>query len=492
MEGVGEGLGGLDHLGGGVGGGFQDMGGRGRGLAAVVAGAGGVVELEILAEHGEEVFFEAHDEGVNPGVEEDVRAFEPHLRRVAGGEVLDVDGGRDHGAGDAEALGDVAFHLGAEDQFRGGGDDGGFDVEVVVGDEGFEPVVLGAGAHGAGEFAVVAAEADDLEADLVAGDAGGGHGVGGVAEDEDTLAGEVGAVDGGRPPGLAEVGFVDLRADVGQLGDLGDEFAGGLGADGDGFGPGLGVGLFQPAGGGFAGFGVEEDVEMGGGEALQVLRRRIQRGGDVYGDAHLGEEFGDFGHIVAVAEAQGRRAEDVAGDFLGALLRYGQGAGEGEEGLVRAEVFLAGVAGEVEGHDGAGEPKGRGEAAGVVLDQLGRAGGADDHRLRLEAVIRALGGALEEGGGVGTEVGGLEGGEGDRRAVVAPLDHREEEVGVGVALWGVEDVVDVLHARGDAHRADVRGAFVGPEGEFHSAAPCNSARRRRGREKRAARSPACS
>jgi hypothetical protein len=88
--------------------------------------------------------------------------------------------------------------------------------------------------------------------------------------------------------------------------------------------------------------------------------------------------------------------------------------------------------------------------------------------LRLEAVVGALRGALEKGGSVGPKVGGLEGGEGDRRAMIATLDHREEEVGVGVTLRGVQDVVDVLHAGRDAHRANVRGAFVGPEGEFHA------------------------
>jgi hypothetical protein len=54
----------------------------------------------------------------------------------------------------------------------------------------------------------------------------------------------------------------------------------------------------------FAGFGVEEDVEMGGGEALEVLRAGVEGGGDVHGDAHLRQEPGDLGHVVAVAEAK--------------------------------------------------------------------------------------------------------------------------------------------------------------------------------------------
>ena len=47
----------------------------------------------------------------------------PICGRVAGGEVLHMDRGRDHGAGDAEALADVALHLRAEDQFRAAGGD---------------------------------------------------------------------------------------------------------------------------------------------------------------------------------------------------------------------------------------------------------------------------------------------------------------------------------------------------------------------------------
>ena len=109
-----------------------------------------------------------------------------------------------------------------------GGDDGGFDLEVVVGDQRLEAVFLGAGAHGAGELAVVAAEADDLEADLVAGDAGGGHGVGGVAEDEDALVGEVGASRrSGDHQGRRRSVSSTCGADAGEGGDFGEELAGG-------------------------------------------------------------------------------------------------------------------------------------------------------------------------------------------------------------------------------------------------------------------------
>jgi hypothetical protein len=58
-----------------------------------------------------------------------------------------------------------------------------------------------------GEFAVVAAQAHHLEAHLVARDAGSGHHMGGVAEQEHALAGQVGAVDDADHQGMAQAGF---------------------------------------------------------------------------------------------------------------------------------------------------------------------------------------------------------------------------------------------------------------------------------------------
>jgi hypothetical protein len=51
--------------------------------------------------------------------------------------------------------------------------------------------------------------------------------------------------------------------------------------------------------------------------------------------------------------------------------------------------------------------------------------------------------------------------------MVAPLDHREEQVGIGVALGRVQDVVQALHRGGDTHGADMGRAFVCPDGQLH-------------------------
>jgi hypothetical protein len=106
-------------------------------------------------------------------------------------------------------------------------------------------------------------------------------------------------------------------------------------------------------------------------------------------------------------------------------------------------------------------------APGLVLDELRRAALADEHGLRPEALVRVAHRLDDQVRRVAAQVARLEGGVRDRRAAVAPLDHREEQVGVRVALRGVQHVVHVAHGRGDAHRAHVRRPFVRPERQLH-------------------------
>jgi hypothetical protein len=172
-----------------------------RGVPGPEMRGGVVAELRILPEHADEMLFEPHHQRVDPRVEDDVGALEPHLRRVAGREVLDVDRGGDDRARDAEALRDMALHLRAEDELRLQGDDPGLDLEVVVGDQRLDAVQRGSLTNLPGHLAAVGAEADDREAELAPRDAGGRDRVGRVAEDEDALAREVGRVDRARVPG---------------------------------------------------------------------------------------------------------------------------------------------------------------------------------------------------------------------------------------------------------------------------------------------------
>ena len=69
--------------------------------------------------------------------------------------------------GGAEPLGDVALHLGAEDEFGLERGDLLLDLEIVVGDQRLDAVELGGLTDLTGEFPRIGAEADDLEAELV-------------------------------------------------------------------------------------------------------------------------------------------------------------------------------------------------------------------------------------------------------------------------------------------------------------------------------------
>ena len=95
----------------------------------------------------------------------------------------------------------MALHLGAKHQLRRGLGHGLFHHQVVVGDQGLQAQLLGGGAHLPRLFAAVGAQAHHGEAQLLAGDAGGGDRMGGIGKDEHPLAREVGGIHRARIPG---------------------------------------------------------------------------------------------------------------------------------------------------------------------------------------------------------------------------------------------------------------------------------------------------
>ena len=407
-----------------------------------------------------------------------------------------MDGGGNHRAGHAQALGDMALHLGAQHQLHLQLGDLRLDVEIVVGDQRLDPIELGGLAHLAGEFAGVSAEPHDLEAQLRLRDARGGDGVAGVAEHEDALAREIGGIHRARVPGQTRGLFRQKRrgVDARERSDFRDEIPRGADADGDHLGEGLAMGLFEILGGAVRDFGIEHHVEIGVAEPCQILRRGAHGRDHIDVDPHPTQQLGDFPDVVAVAEAQGRRSQQIAqGPGAGGALALGasQGAHEAIEGLRRAPVFLFLIGGQFQRHHGNRQGERGGEAARIVLNEFGGAGGADNHGLGLEALIGFLGRALEEFGGVAAQIPGLEGRVGHGRAGAAPLDHGEEQVRIGVALGGVQHIMQAGHAGGHAHGADVGRAFVGPDGELHGQTS-SRVRRLSGRANNSARSPACS
>ena len=161
------------------------------------------------------------------------------------------------------------------------------------------------------------------------------------------------------------------------------------------------------------------------------------------------------------------------------------------QGLGRAPVLLALVGGELQRNDGNGQRQRSRQPARIVLDEFGRARRANQNGLGLETLVGVAHRILEQFGSVAAEVARLESCVGDRRARIAALDHREQKVGVGVALRGVEHIVHAFHRGGDAHRADMGRAFVGPDRQLHGQTSTSS-RRTSGRAKSSARSAACS
>ena len=345
-------------------------------------------------------------------------------------------------------------------------------------------------------LAGVAAQADHLEAQLLGGDAGRGDGVGRVAEDEDALAGEVGAVDAARVPGQPRIARGVRRRQAGQRRHLGQEVARGADADRHGGGVRLAQVALEPGGSQPRHLGVEHHVEVGIAEPSQIGRPRAERRHHVHGDAEAFKQLAHLHQVVAVAEAERGWAQDVAaGRARRALGLHGEAADKLVQRLRRAPVLLLLVGRQVERDDRHRHARGGRQPARIVLDQLRRAGGADDDRLGPEALGSVAQRRLEQLRGVAAQITRLEGGVGDRRARIAPLDHGEEQIGVGVALRRVQHVVQPLHRGSDAHGAHMRRALIGPEGELHRprpaarrGAPAAGRTARRGRPP--ARSPA--
>ena len=342
--------------------------------------------------------------------------------------------------------------------------------------------------------------------------------MGAVAVDEHALRGQVGRVDRARVPGKPSAlgGEEGLDVDVRDASDLAEEVARRADADRHRLDGRLAERLLEPAAGGARDLGVEADVEVGVGQAREVGAGRVERGDDVDVDADAPEQSAHLDDVVAAAEAEARRADQVRarparrgrravarvgavrGRRRGALARgvEQQRPHQRVEGLARAPVLLLRVGGELERHDRNRQAEPLRERPRLVLDELRGARLADEQRVRAEALVGGLDALDDEPGGVAAEVARLEGRVRDRRAVIAALDHREQEVRVGVALRGVQHVVHVEQGVGDAHRPDVGRPFVGPDRELHRVRPraarggrAAARRARRGRRPARTRAP---
>ncbi len=82
------------------------------------------------------MFLKTHHKRVDPCIENDICAFPSHLGRIAGREILHMNRGRDHGAGNTQTFADMALHLRAKDHLGRGFFDGLLNGEIIVTDQG--------------------------------------------------------------------------------------------------------------------------------------------------------------------------------------------------------------------------------------------------------------------------------------------------------------------------------------------------------------------
>ena len=153
------------------------------------------MKLRIAAEHADQMLFQAHHQRVNPGVKHHIGALKAHLWGIPCREILHMHWRGNHRARNAQALGDVALHLRAQDQLWLQLSNAGFYFEVIVCDQCFNVVKFGGIADVSGVFSAVSAQAHYRKAEFAAGDACGGNGVGGVTKNKNTLVGQVGRVN---------------------------------------------------------------------------------------------------------------------------------------------------------------------------------------------------------------------------------------------------------------------------------------------------------
>ena len=318
--------------------------------------------------------------------------------------------------------------------------------------------------------------------------------MGGIAKDEHPLAGEIGGIHRARIPGQARAPFglagaIGARLQIGgqvqaqQLVQLPQEAGGGPDADRHGAHRGHAEAALQPAAHRTRHLRIEAHVGIGRGDPQQIGGAGAQRRHHSHLDAVVRQQRRDLAHVIAAAKTEQGRPQQIhpwppalllpaAGRGLGKARRRQLGLEQAShqlvEGFSRTPVLLLGVGRQLQAHHrNATQLHATRQGTGLVLNQLGGAALAHQQGLRLEARHRLADRALHQFGGVAAQVTGLEGGVGHGGAPVAPLDHREQQIGVGVALGGMQHVVHPLHRRGDAHGAHMGRAFVGPEGEFH-------------------------
>ena len=66
-----------------------------------------IVKFKIITEHVEQMLLKTHHQWMHPCIEQHIRAFKAHLRRIARGKILHMDGSRNDSTGNAQPLGNI-------------------------------------------------------------------------------------------------------------------------------------------------------------------------------------------------------------------------------------------------------------------------------------------------------------------------------------------------------------------------------------------------
>ena len=138
------------------------------------------------------------------------------------------------------------------------------------------------------------------------------------------------------------------------------------------------------------------------------------------------------------------------------------------EGLGGTPVFLLLIGRQLKGYDRNIKLQSLGKASWIILNKLGRAGRAHNKGLGRKPGHGISGSGLKKLCGVFAQIASLKGGVSHGGALVTPLNHGEEQVGIGVALRRMQDIVKPLHGGCDAHGTHMRWALVGPDRELHA------------------------
>ena len=173
-----------------------------------------------------------------------------------------------------------------------------------------------------------------------------------------------------------------------------------------------------------------------------------------------------------MSEAQGGWPQNIAARlgrfrFLIGVFWQCQVTNQLVKGFGCAPVFFALVGRQLQGNHWYGQVERFAQTTWVVLNEFSGARRTHQHGFGRKTFKSFAGGGFEKLGGIATQITCLKGGVGHRRAFRQTLDHGEQQIGVGIALRRMQDIVHIFHGRGHTHCAHVRRSFVSPECELH-------------------------